>query len=240
MPVLLDVTEPERSARALGAELAPVTHSLAERLADTAVIDIASCDQAVLDREQLRDAITRVNNFFEPYKKMAFALHKALCDGQNDIIKPLQALDQLKRDAITRFNAEQQRRRWEREQALAEDQRREQEARAASEAAALEARGEPALAAAVVDEAISAPAPVVVLPNDLAHVRFRRRWCWKFSGGPAEIKRTPADVLKRALDGMPREFLCIDEAKIGGYVRSMKASGKIPGIDIYAVDDPIR
>ena len=34
--------------------------------------------------------------------------------------------------------------------------------------------------------------------------------------------------------------MCADEVKIGAYVRSMKESAKIPGIDVYYVDEPVR
>ena len=85
--------------------------------------------------------------------------------------------------------------------------------------------------------------PVVALPDALRTIdglTFRRRWTWKYAGGPAVVKDTPPDVLARALAKIPPEFLMVDEKKIGAYARSMKASGSIPGIQIYFVDDPLR
>ncbi len=240
MPVLLDINAPERAVSGISAELLPVTQSLADRLADVQVTDLASCNQAVLDRQLLGDTIKRVTAFFAPYKAMADKLHKTLCTGERDINAPLLALDTALRDAITQFHVAEQRARQAREQALADEQRRDREQRAAAEAAALLEQGDVELANAVVHEALTAPAPIVVLPNAMAHVHFRRSWKWKYEGGPADVKRTPPDVLARALAKIPREFLCVDDTKIGGYVRSMKASGSIAGIDIYAVDEPVR
>jgi cation transport ATPase len=131
------------------------------------------------------------------------------------------------RDGISAFKAAEDRARQQREREERDRRRREDEDRAALEAAALEAAGDHALAASIVEEALAAPAPVVVLPDTTAGVEgltFRRRWLWR-----------PQNA---AL--VPREFLCLDEKKIGAYVRAMKGSGAIPGLEIYCVDDPVR
>jgi hypothetical protein len=78
-----------------------------------------------------------------------------------------------------------------------------------------------------VEEALTAPAPVVVLPDTTKTVeglKFTRRWLWR--------------VTQERL--VPREYLCLDDKKIGAYARAMKGSGQIPGIEIYFVDDPVR
>jgi len=54
------------------------------------------------------------------------------------------------------------------------------------------------------------------------------------------VKDTPPDVLRRAIAKLPIEFLTADEKKIGAYVRSMKGSGAIPGVDIFYIDEPNR
>jgi hypothetical protein len=174
---------------------------------------------------------------------MAHKLHQALCDQESEILRPLQRLDALKRSAIAAFKNREDEDRRQRERAEAEQLRRQREETAAREAAALEAEGEHATAAAVIEEAITAPAPVVVLPDTTRTVEglhFTRRWCWRYAGGPADVRNTPPDVLARALAMLPASFLMIDEKKIGAYARSMKASARVPGIEFYAVDDPRR
>ena len=99
------------------------------------------------------------------------------------------------------------------------------------------------MAAAVMDEAIAAPMPIAVLPDVTRQVeglKFTRRWLWRYAGGPKEIEKTPAAIVTRAMELTPREFLRHDDKKIGAYVRAMKGTGKIPGIEIYYVDDPVR
>ena len=54
------------------------------------------------------------------------------------------------------------------------------------------------------------------------------------------IAQTSPTLIARTLALLPREFLCADERKIQAYVTAMAETGKIPGIDIYAVDEPVR
>ena len=239
---VIDFIQPDK-AKSIGGEIETTTKSLASRLSQSAVTDLGSLEQAVLDRQAIGDAIKRVQEFFAPFKQMAHRLHKALCDRENEILAPLQRVDVAKRTAISDYKAAQDRIRAARERELADQRRREEEARAAADAAQLEAAGMHAEASAVLEEAIAAPAAVVVLTDETKAVeglKFTRRWCWRFSGGPQAIKDTPPAILERTMQLIPREFLCVDEKKVGAYVRSMKGTAKIPGLDVYYVDDPVR
>jgi hypothetical protein len=230
-------------AETIGGELVLTTQSLVSRLAITAVTDLASCEQAVMDRQTLGAALKNVDAFFQPFTSMADKLHKALTGRRAQIKAPLERLDGIKRNAIQAFNDAQTRIRQARERELAEQRRREDQDRAAAEAAQLEHAGEHALAAAVIEEAIAAPAPVVALKNEVkAVVSFRREWKWRYSGGPKNVAETPPEVIARTMELIPRAWLCVDEARIGTYTRAMKESGmnSIPGIEIYYEDVPLR
>lgn len=237
----IDITNPE-SARGVGGELETTTRALATRLRDVSIADDRDLAQAVSDRQQIGEAIKRVVEYFAPLKGTAYKLWKTLCDRESEVRQPLETLDAAIADAMRGYKREQDRIRDERERAIADEQRRAQQADAAAEAAALEAQGDHELAAAVLDTAIAAPAPVVVLPDTTkaAGLKTRRRWCWKFAGGPADLKRTPPALVARTMAIIPREYTTIDDKKIGAYVRSMRESARIPGIDVYYVDDPIR
>lgn len=227
----------------VGDELRDDALQLVQRIGNDPLQSTVDLEQAVIDRELIGGAIRRVEQFFGPLKKMAYDLHRAICDRENAIAKPLRALDKQRAGAISAYKALRDRERDEREQALSEQRRREAEAHAAAEAAQLEARGQPELAAAVVAEAIAAPAPAVSLPDETKSVeglKFRRRWLWRYVGGPADVSATPAPIVARTLAIIPREFLTLDEVKLNGYARAMKSAGKIPGIEIYSVDDPVR
>lgn len=239
----LDFNQPD-SAKRVGTELAATSVSLVATLKLTTAIDsTAALEQFVIDRQQLGDAIKRVLAFFGPLKGMAHELHSALCSREREILAPLQQLDDLKRRAIAEYKAQCDRERQQREREEAELRRREEQDRAAAEAAQLEAAGEVEMAAAVIAEAIAAPPPVVALPDETKSVdglKFRRRWLWRYAGGPKEIADTPPLVFARALAQLPIAYHCVDEKKIGAVVRSSKGTIEIPGIEVYYVDEPVR
>jgi hypothetical protein len=158
-------------------------------------------------------------------KQWADGLHKWFCSLERAALAPLTSLDNYERQQITAFNDQQTRERQERERAIAEARRLADQARATAEAAALERAGEHELAAAVVEEAIAAPPPMVVLPNEVKAVQsFRRRWTFEV-------------VIESEV---PREFCAIDTVKLGRYAVAMKDSAKVPGVRFFYVDDPIR
>ena len=237
----VDFNEPA-AVRAAGADLQRDNEALARHLAFTpAVTDPGSLTQAVADRAAITQAQTRIVAYFQPMKAAAHQLHTMICARERELLDPLRAFDRAKADAIRAYHDAElvERRRLERE-AAAEAQR-QREAEAVAEAVALETAGDADLAAAIVADAIAQPAPVVALPDPTKGVvTFTRRWHWKYAGGPMDVSTTPPDVRRRALEKLPPEFLTADEKKIGAYVRSMKGSGAIAGIDIYYTDDPNR
>jgi hypothetical protein len=231
----------EQDADHAGAELEDTTAGLVRRLALTPrVTDAASLAQAKLDRQTLAEAIGRVETWFKPLKASAYGLWQTLCKRERTILDPLRAADQQKADDIRQYHDAEARERRRLELEAAALAKRDREREAAIEAAAVEA-SDPELAAAILEEAIAAPAPVIALPDPAAGiVTFTRRWHWKYAGGPMDRKATPPDVLARALERIPIQFHAIDDVKIGQYVRSMKGSAKIPGVDVYYTDDPNR
>ena len=239
---VLDVMNPE-SANALASDLQHDAAELSERLKCYVVMTTADAEQAVKDRDQIAAMRKTVADYFAPIKSMAFKLHRTICDRENAILKPLDARDRAIREAASAWKAEQDRERRVREREEEDRRYLEEQARAMHEAAALETAGNAELAAAVVADAIATPPPVVALPDvtrAVAGLKFARRWKWKYTGGPADVKDTPQTILARTMKLIPREFLIVDEVKVGAYVRSMKASGSIPGIEIYYVDEPVR
>jgi hypothetical protein len=214
----------------IGADLAANTASLAARLAGAQVVDLVTLDQAVQDRQQIADAQKRVTEFFRPLKAAAHHAWKLLCEREAAVLAPLTERDTELRTGISAYKAAADRQRREQERALADAARIERDRVAAAEAAAHEAAGEHDLGAMVLADAIAAPPPVVVLPDAtkaIAGLKFTRRWLWRF-------------VPNFSLAMLPAEFLMADEKKIASYVRSMKGSGHISGVEIYYTDDPVR
>jgi hypothetical protein len=191
---------------------------------------IAVTDQAsLIDAGHVREMIGERENAIlaqmaQP-KRAAHGVHAWICTLERALLAPLRELDErLKREIQTYYAAETIRREA-REREIAKARQEAEQARAATEAAALERAGEHALAAAVVEDAISAPPPVVALVDEVRAVQaFRRTW--------------KCDVVDLAL--VPREFLVVDLARLGSYARAMKESANVPGVRFYFVDEPIR
>jgi hypothetical protein len=59
---------------------------------------------------------------------------------------------------------------------------------------------------------------------------FRRVWKWRYLN----------DDRARAEQLLPREYMCADEPKITRVVSAMKEATKIPGIQVYYEDLPVR
>ncbi len=190
-----------------------------------AVTDMATLARANAVRKAIGEKQKSIAAQLAKPKQWADSLHKWFCSLERAALAPLQILDNYERAQITAFNDEMTRVRVAREQAIAEARRLADQARATSEAAALERAGEHQLAAAVVAEAIAAPPPHVVLPNEVKAVQsFRRRWTF--------------EVVDES--EVPRDFCVIDTVKLGRYAVAMKDSAKVPGVRFFYVDDPVR
>jgi hypothetical protein len=196
------------------------------------VVDLATLERAVGIRRAIGEKTAAIAEALKKPKAWAYGLHRWFCDLENGARRPLEELDAYERSQITAFKAEQDRLRAARERELAEVRRREEQDRAASVAAAFEIGGEPELAAAVLEEAITAPAPIVVLADETTAIEglhFRRKYRWRFLRSEA-----------RALELLPRAFLAVDTRKLDKYADAMKGAGAVPGIEFYHEDIPIR
>jgi len=229
---VLDITNPD----AIGTDLETSSRQLAVAIAASSTIETRDdAAMAVADRQKIADLRKTVVEYFAPIKSMAHQLHKKICDRENAILGPLDARDRAVRDALGTFTRAQDAIRIAAEQAEADRRKAAQQATAVHEAAILESSGMPDLAAAIVEDAITAPPPVVTLPDvarSVPGLKFRKVWKWRYAGTAADRERV--------LLLIPRQFLAVDEVKVNSYVRAMKSSGSIPGIDIYSVDEPVR
>jgi len=197
-----------------------------EKAAALAVVDDATYGLASEMLKGIKALRNRIAETFDKHIKRAHEAHKGLVKEKADAEAPLtQAEATIKRNLVT-YSTEQERLRKLKEQRLAEMARQQEEERQLAEAAALESYAvETGDAEMLVtaQEIAAAPvvAPVIVLPKAtpvVSGISFRD--VWKFR------------VVNAAL--VPREYLSVDEVKIGGVVRAMKNTVTIPGVDIYS------
>jgi hypothetical protein len=171
-----------------------------------------------------------VQDWFKPLRELAFRLHRMICDRETAVLEPIVRFELAAKTNRLRLEREEAEARRREEQRLAAEARQQEQERLAREAADLEQRNEPELARQVLEQAVAAPAPVVVLPSALPAtpgISSRPRWLWRPVGGEGAAAKI------RAIQLVPREFLTLDTVKINAYVRSHGASGRIPGIEIY-------
>jgi hypothetical protein len=219
-------------AKSLGVDMETECQAVVRRVGPIAIRTQAQLAQAALDRQDLGERLKRIDQFFEPFTQLAYKLHRALTARRDEIKAPLEAIDTKLRNAISAYKAEEDRRRRDEEARLAEIRRQEEQTRLAAEAAALEDAGDHVLAAAVLDAALDAAPPVVVLPDTtkVEGLSFRKVWKWRYLN----------DDKERALQLVPRDFLCVDGSKLTKYAAAMGESARVPGIQFYSEDLPVR
>lgn len=199
--------------------------SFIEANKNLSVIDLESLTRANEIRKWIGERQRFTSEQLDLPKKSAYGLHRWLCSLETSALAPLTAFDKFVRGQIITFNDAQTRARAERERVLAEAQHVADQARATAEAAALERAGEHKLAAAVVEEAIAAPLPIVHLEDDVKAIQsFRRTWHY--------------EITNEAL--VPRAYCTPDLKKLQAAATSMKGTGDVPGVRFYFTDDPIR
>lgn len=158
----------------------------------------------------IEDARTRIT------KPLNDALRQVNSQAR-DASAPLQSAEaQIKRAMIT-YSEEQERIRRE-EQRRADEAARLEREKLEAQARKAEAAGKVEKAAQLEQRAATVVAPVVT--REAPKVSgITTREVWKF------------EVMNPAL--VPREYLMVDEKKLGGVVRSMKGDTNIPGVRVY-------
>jgi hypothetical protein len=216
-----------RRATAWAASLGTDYESTVARLAATSVVVTTADDYQQVGGVILPDLANRqkvIAEFFAPFKNAAHRLHKMICDRENVLLKPLVAKEVDAKYNWQAYERDQQRRRRDDELRLAEVARRQEQDRLAAEAARLESV-EPALARSMLEQALTVETPVVVLqaPPPIAGISSSENWKWRPVNGDAA----------RAVDLVPRCFLCLDEKKLNAYAKANKGSARVPGLEFY-------
>jgi molecular chaperone DnaK (HSP70) len=210
-------TEHERKVALVTAEGAVVTDAASYQRVGERLVDVAT---------HRKD----VEAWFKPLKDWFYRAHRMVCDRETEVLAPLRRFESDGKENRLRLERAEERRRREEEQRLAEEARRAEQERLQREAELLEQRGEPELAAQVMEEAIAVPAPVITVASILPTTKgisSRENWKWRPIGGDTPQARARAEKL------VPREYMSLDEKKLNAYAKAHGASARIPGIEFY-------
>lgn len=203
----------------------------------TKVVDLETCRLAKESLPILKRFENKVLDFFKPMKDAANRAHKAICEKENEQLRPIKNLRNLLSTEIYNFEQEQERQRRERERQAQEEERRRRESAALAEAESLAATA-PEVAEQIIEQAIAAPAPTVSLPPtrvDVVGVSMSANWQWRFAGCAAGVEwdKLPDADRQRLIQLIPREYLCPDPRVITKVVKALKSSTRIPGIEVF-------
>ena len=199
----------------------PKVVSLAEQVKS---VEIVNNEQYVGAAEWLKSiALMRreIDSTFDPIITAAHAAHKEAITQKAKIATPLVEAERLLKGRMGAYQVAQEQIRRAEEARLREEARRAEEDRRLAEALEAERNG----AHEDAEEIISQPTvvPVVILQRSTPTVQgISSRKTWSFR------------VVNPAL--VPREYLKLDDVKIGGYVRAMKEQANITGIEVYSTD----
>lgn len=203
----------------------------------------ASAGEFLLGVKALR---AEINSVFDPILKRAFDSHREAVAGKRRVEAPVAEAETIAKRGMAEYQAERECRRREaeaaarreRERAEAEERRkadeerarleREAEERRLAEAVEAEERGDAEAAEQILEappEPVFVPEPPAVFtpppmpePTKVEGVSFREKWVFAVTNPSA----------------VPREYLAVDEKKIGAVVRAMKGETKIPGVRVWA------
>jgi hypothetical protein len=188
-------------------------------------------DKSYRDAASISKAITKLrkeaDSYFTPIiQKVRAAYEESLAQRRRAVV-PLEEDQRTIDGKILRYQSEQEELRRRQEAELMAQKKREAEDQAIKEAEELQRQGEADLADAVLAQAAEAPPPVVALPKTTPKIEgLAKRVVWRFR------------IVKPEL--VPREYLRVDEVKIGGVVRALKNATRIAGVEVYAEDTAVH
>jgi hypothetical protein len=169
----------------------------------------------------IKEIRKKIEATFKPIKQKMDAAKKEVLDQERNADKPLAEAEAYIKPLIAGYLAEQERIRKAEEDRLREIARKEEEQRQFDAALAAEQSGNKEEAEAIMEAPVQA-APVVVPKSvpKVSGVAMTKQWKFRITD-PNKI---------------PREYLTVDEQKIGGVVRALKDQCRIPGVEVYSVD----
>lgn len=165
----------------------------------------------------------QVEEAFDPIVRKAHETHKEAVAQKKKFMDPLLLAEADVKLKVGRWRQDEEIKRQAEERRLQAEERKRLEEVAMTTAAHLEASGEHDLAEMAIQEAVNAPAPVVILETmvpKIANIAGRKNWKFRVT-----------DPLK-----VPREYLIVNESAIGAVVRAQKDLTKIPGVETYCDD----
>lgn len=168
---------------------------------------------------------------FQPHIMRAHEAHKALLKEKSDAEAPLAEAERIAKTALVVYDQEQERIRRAEALRLQDEARRQEEDRRLNEAIALEAEGETAEAAALIEAPIETPV-IAVAPTTpkVSGISYRETWS-------AEVADMGKFVAWVALNTQFSALLTPNMPALNAQARSLKGQMQIPGVKAVCTRD---
>lgn len=202
------------------AEMLKVANPLLEQVRQLAVASAAAANDMAAMLVSIKEKAKFIKEKFAGSVKAAYEAHKAVKALENECLAPLEEAEKLAKSKLAAFEmAEREReRKLQIElQAKAEADARKERERLEVEAAKAREAGETEMADAMVEQAsmtVAIPMVVSTERSKTPGVSFTTTWGFEVVD----------------LDLVPREYLVVDEQKLGAVAKATKGALKIPGI----------
>jgi len=217
------IDEPVEEEKALTTQVTEIEQRASDFIIET---DADYQDAADFGR-MLKQKSAEVKEFFKPMKDNAHKAHKAICDRESAMLKPLTNAEKILKQSMTAYHMEQERKRREAEEAARRAAAAEAE-RKLKEAAEAEAAGKQEEAEAAMNEAIlmdeAKNTVTIAAPTPKANgASTKKDWVLK----SVDISKIPHEDLIAIVSGIKADYV---NAVILGMIRASKGTLSIPGI----------
>jgi hypothetical protein len=207
------VDQPDEEAKQLATTTTNI-ETLAHRLEINSEATLNEGGALLKDIKTFRQRIT---DLLGDAIKKAHATHKALTTQRKKLDGPLDNAERIIKGKVSTYQLAEQRRLNEERERLAAEARKAEETKRLAHAEALADAGDNAGADRVLDQPlVVAPVPVVAAPK-VEGVSVRERWTYR--------------IVDEAL--IPRNYLTVDEKRLGQLARSTKGTVNVPGVEFY-------
>lgn len=171
--------------------------------------------------KSLKGLRARIEDTFRPVIDAAHNAHKKAIAAMKKHSDPVDQAESIVKHKVAGYLAAEEKKRQEQEAKARAEAKKKADDEALRRAEDLQKQGKTAQAEQVLNTPTT-PAPVILAKTtpDVQGVSTRK--VWKFRIIDANL--------------IPREYMTVDEKKIGGVVRALKDATNIPGVEVYAED----
>jgi hypothetical protein len=170
-----------------------------------------------------------ITNTFKPMKEAAHRAHQEVVKQETKLLAPLKEADMILRRLMQGFNTEQERARTAEQQRLEAIEKQRRDEAAVQEAQRLQEAGRNEQAQQVIEQAVEAPAAVVILD--------KQEFVPKVQGVSTRKGKWKGRVIDESK--VPDQFWVLDQKIIDRYADTFKGMAKAEGIEFYQEDAAI-